>query len=138
MNDLHSSELITNHKSTAAELYDQYHSTVTSLVNKHAPCRNVTCADKPANPWMTPDIHEAKRIKRQLERRWRRSKLPSDRARFNRQVHLCNRLLNKSKHNYYSDIISENQHDPQKLWNSVSNILHHKPEMIYLDYPDTC
>ncbi len=131
--DLKDSDLIKNPKSNASELYDQYHNTLSSLVDKHAPSRQITCSARPPNPWVTREAMDAKRMKRKLERCWRRTKSQGDRAKFNAQVRRCNRIMSKAKNAWYSNMIEENKHNPKKLWNSINNILHRQPETILPD-----
>ena len=134
MDDLKASVLICSPKNTAVELYNQYHRTLSTLIDKHAPNRTKICCSRPPNPWITEDVREAKRLKRQLERRWRRTKSAIDRIRFNTQVCRCNKTMARAKNNWYTNMIEDNKHDPKKLWNSVNSILHRKPVSVLPDH----
>jgi hypothetical protein len=100
-----------------------YNSTLSSLLDKHAPMRTVTCSHRSPNPWFTSSLLTEKRRKRQLERLWRKTGNPSDRLAFRKQCHLFNRLLLKSQSDYYKALIS-NSANPKSLWNSINKILH--------------
>ena len=60
-NDLAKSDLLTSTCSNASSLYQLYHSTLSSLLNKHAPIKTKTCSSRPKDPWMSEDILMAKR-----------------------------------------------------------------------------
>ncbi len=122
--DLAESDLIKNPATTASSLYNQYHSVMAGLLDRHAPTRTRSFPSRPRDPWINEGILEAKREKRRLERVWRRTGLASDRKRYSTQVHHYNRLLSHSKGDWYSQMIDENKDDPRKLWNSINRILH--------------
>ena len=99
-NNLTNSDLIQNpDTNSATSLYTQYHATMLTLLDKHAPLKSckVTPNSRPVNEWITDKILLSKRKKRQLERIWRRDQTDSNRSRLNAQVHLCNRLMSKVK-----------------------------------------
>ena len=75
-------------------------------------------------PWMSIEIIIAKRRRRYLERVWRRSRFPLDRSCYTKQLHLCNRMMSKSKSDYYTSLLSNNSANPRQMWNSVNKILH--------------
>ena len=79
---------------------------------------------RPPSPWMSLEIIIAKRRRRYLERVWRRSRSPLDRSRYTKQLHLCNRMMSKSKSDYYTSLLSNNSANPRQMWNSVNKILH--------------
>ena len=54
--DLLNSDLIANPKTNVTDLYNQYHSVLSDLVNHHAPIRSMTKSVRPTSPWITSDI----------------------------------------------------------------------------------
>ena len=137
-NDLTNSGLIQNpDTNSATSLYTQYHATMSTLLDKHAPltclksCK-VTPNARPVNGWITDEILLSKRKKRQLKRIWRRDRTDSNRSRLNEQVHLCNRLMLKAK-KLLSNLGSENITNPGKLWDKMKYILHKKTNNILPD-----
>ena len=66
--------------------------------------------------WMSLEIILAKRRRRYLERVWRRTRSPLDISRYNKQLHLCNRMMSISKSDYYTRLLS----NPRQMWNSVN------------------
>ena len=87
----------------------------------------VTVSPKPPNPWITPAIQEAKRTRRYLERFWRKSRFPSDRSKYVKQAHLCNRMMERARREHIANYIHENENDAGKLWRAVNSVLHRVP-----------
>ena len=71
--DIMSSKLITHPPTILSDLVDCYNSTLSALLNKHAPLKSKIFHPKPANHWFTPALNKLKRAKRHLERVWSKS-----------------------------------------------------------------
>ncbi|GFR68477.1 reverse transcriptase-like protein [Elysia marginata] len=54
---------------------EAFNTITTNIFDKHAPLKTRTVTDKPAAPWMTATIKEAKAERRRAERTWKASKL---------------------------------------------------------------
>jgi hypothetical protein len=122
--DLAESPLLQNPAKTATSLYHQYHSVMTELVDRHAPLKSRTCSSRPKDPWISDEAQELKRDKRRWERKWRNTGFAFDKKTYMARVHQFNRMMSKSKNDWYTKIINENKDDPRKLWNSINQILH--------------
>ena len=73
---------------TAADteaLANQYHNTLSQILDKHAPLITRTFKVRPNVPWYSHEITRAKRERRRRERRWRRTRLASDFSLFEEQ-----------------------------------------------------
>ena len=57
------------HKSLC-ELVNQYHKTLSKLLDKHAPKQTKSVQVRPPSPWVSHEIVVAKRRRRYLERIW--------------------------------------------------------------------
>ena len=53
----------------------QYQTTLSSILDDHAPKVTVRVPKRELSPWYSSDIVAVKLIRRRLERRWRRNKL---------------------------------------------------------------
>ena len=51
----------------------QYDSALCTIINKHAPVKSKTITIRSEAEWYTEEIHEARRIRRKLERKWRKT-----------------------------------------------------------------
>ena len=125
--DIAKSELLTDPCRSITDLAKQYWDCLVTILNRHAPLQTKYVSPKPPNPWMTPEILEAKRRRRYLERQWRRNPTALNRSRYSQQAHLCNRLMSKAKRVHYDDIIGKNSDDQKNLWKAFSHILHRCP-----------
>lgn len=125
--DIQNSDLHKNPNTTPDGLYQQYHDTLSSLLDKHAPLQSRRLKKRPGVPHNSKII-QAKKDKRRLERKWRQCKSPYNRSRFRQQINYCNNLLRAEKYKLYSDKISASSNDPKKLWKEINHILHKSPE----------
>ena len=72
--DLLASELINNPSKEPDTLYKQYHSTLSTLIDKHAPVHTKHTKAKYIPGWVNDTVIAAKETKRLFERIWRRDK----------------------------------------------------------------
>ena len=56
--------------------------TLRSLIDKHAPQKQRWISIRPKAPWYTSEMTEQKRIRRNLERKWRPTRSQSDRQHY--------------------------------------------------------
>ena len=72
-----------------------YNSTLSSILDRHAPLKSKVVRSRPQVPWYNQEIDEAKRMRRNSERTWRRTKSAEDLLVFkslrNLVTYLCNR-----------------------------------------------
>ena len=73
MSDLLSEPLITQPPSSLSDLIGLYNSTLSSLLDKHAPLITKPISSRPSNPWFTSYLHELKATRRRMEKAWKRS-----------------------------------------------------------------
>ena len=120
--DLSNSDLLMHPKASLLKLTEQFSETLSH--DKHATKQTKITQLRPPSPWMSLESILAKRRRRYLERVWRRTRSPLDRSRYRKQLHLCNRMMSKSKSDYYTSLRSNNSANPRHMWNSVNKILH--------------
>ena len=113
----------------AANNYDEV---LRSLLDKHAPVKERVVTVQPSAPWYTAEVTTEKRKRRQFERKWRASELPSDRVQYVHQCSVVNNLIKSLKSRYYSSIIKENSGNKNVLFKTVQKLLQ-KPTVNY--YP---
>ena len=121
-NDLSNCSFVACPGDTAKKLYDQYTNDLSNLLDKHA-------SKEPAK-WLSDIYKNAKSIRRQFERIWRKNKTPLNRARLRKQIGRCNSLANKDKATYYRALVNENGDDPKKLWQVLRSALHRIPDKV--------
>ena len=77
--DINNSKLMENDESSLNDLIDRYNTTLSALLDDHAPIRKKVITLRPATPWLTAEIQKQKVIRRRLQRRWRKTRLTVDR-----------------------------------------------------------
>lgn len=122
-NDIGTSLLCQSPPDNLDSLVKCYNSTLSSVLDQHAPLRSRTITLRQRAPWFNDDIKKAKREKRKAERRWRSSKLDSDLQLFKSKRNRMMFLMDNARRNYYSDFISENCHDQAKLFRACKSLL---------------
>ena len=125
--DLISSDLISNPSNDADTLYKQYHTTLTTLIDKHAPLHTKHTKAKYIPGWVNDAVIAAKETKHLFERIWRRNKSHFNRSQYMQKVHQYNRTCMQAKSEFLKAKIQDNHHDPQKLWRVLGDVLHRLP-----------
>ena len=124
-------DLFASSSSSLDYLIDQYNKVLISILEAHAPLQTKTVALRPAAPWYSEEINNLKRSRRKLERRWRMTKLPSDRKLFIEGCNAVNNLIRDSKKNYFSSLIKENQSNYKQLFKIIDKLLQRKTDIQY-------
>ena len=105
--DINRSELLKNPSTTLDGALSQYDKVIRSVIHKHAPLKTHTRVLRPTVPWFTDEISEAKRVLRQHERKWRRTRLTVHRQIFQHQrLHLRN-LIDANRASYFNSKITQ-------------------------------
>ena len=113
-NDLSNISFVLSPGGTAAELYDQYMVGVTQVLDQHAPIIS-HMTKRQSDKWLSDTFHMARSLRRQFELMWKKHKTQLNRSRLQKQIACCNRLANKDKGSYYTNLITANNDDPKKL-----------------------
>ena len=80
----------------------QYESTVIDILDKHAPSKTRSVKVRTEVSWFNDDIHTARKICRQLERKWRKNgKLEIQRQEYRNQCKVVRNLINQAKITHY-------------------------------------
>ena len=120
-NNLSNIPFVLSPEGTAAKLYDQYMVGVTQVLDKHAPIIS-HMTKRQSDEWLSDSYRMARSLRQQFERMWRKHKTQLNQ--FCKQIAWCNRLANKDKGTYYTNLIIANSEDPKKLWQSLRTVLH--------------
>ena len=88
--DLLASELINNPSKEPDTLYKQYHTILSTLIDKHASLHTKHTKAKYIPGWVNDTVKETKRS---LERIWRRNKSTFNRSQYMQKVHQYNRIF---------------------------------------------
>ena len=127
--DLQQSSLLCDSTVELSQLVHLYQSELTEILEKHAPLKS--------RAWLPfvlllLGIMTRLNIRRELEkRRWRTTKLLSDRLKFTEQCRKVNQLLHLCRSEYYSKLICDNRFDQRKLFGILSELLHRSQKPLY-------
>ena len=121
--DIMISPILCSTSGTVEDLVKAYSEGLSLLVDKHAPIQTKTITQRPNCPWYSDELHEAKHLRRKLERRWHKSRLTVDHQIYRDQCIVMNRLLKKTRQTYYSDKIIECGHDQKGIYKVAKHLL---------------
>ncbi len=132
--------------SDAASTVAYYNDMLSSLLNKHVPMKKQTVTIRPNTAWYSDDLRLAKKERKALERRWRKSKLEVDRQIYCAKRQQVNAMLRAAKHAYYSKMVEDNSYNSKSLFNVIDRLLHRdrqsplpasdSPERLATDFSD--
>ncbi|XP_072028487.1 uncharacterized protein [Amphiura filiformis] len=105
-NDIASSEMYTHPGTNVNELANQYNSILRELLDAHTPVTERSVNVRPMCQWYSDSLRSAKRHKRRLERKFRKSKLEVDRQIYIDACRSYRYALNESKRIYHNDRIT--------------------------------
>ena len=121
--DILKSDLINKPALTLNLLCEQFTSTLTELINKHAPLREIHCTERISKPYITDNIRLEKSIRSRLETRYRKSRLAIDLDSFRNQTRKLKKLITTARRDYFKNLINKYKDKPRKLWSTMDNIL---------------
>ena len=100
-----------------------YNTTLSSLLNKHAPIQSRKIRNRSRPPWFDDEIMQARRDRRKAEKRWRRTGLASDLLAFKSKRNYVIYIMNNARRTYYSQFIEENSSNQSKLFRESKRLL---------------
>ena len=123
---LRRSELFTCPADTTDEFVDQLVRVTTRELDKLAPLRyGHRRPPKPITKWLSVEAIAAKRERRRLERKWRRTMSEEDRLKYRRACRAANELINSSRRDYFRNRLTESEAEQSgKRWRIINELLH--------------
>lgn len=122
-NDILSSPLYTAPANNLSDYATQFTTVLTSLLDKHASSKTISCSSRPPKPFITPEIKAAKTKRSQLERMYRKSKTDNNLANFKTQAKIVNKLISSARRDYFRQLVSNTANQPRKLWSTLNSLL---------------
>ena len=134
--DLRDSELFLNTHEHLVDLVNSYNTTLKSITDKHAPLRKRSMTTRRCVPWLSNEIRSVKSRRRIAERRWRSTKSESDWRTFKNLRNMVVYLMNKSRREFYTDLISSISGDQRRLFATTKKLLNQPAEMLFPPHSD--
>ena len=99
---------------------------ITSEMDRLCPVKTINRrAPKKNTKWLSEPAREAKRQRRRLEKKWKKTKLETDRIVYWTACREAGTLINESRRKFISDEINNCSTSKQR-WSKINNILHPK------------
>ena len=99
----------------------EFNSAVNCALDIHAPLLTSKPKPKRAKPrWYNNDVDDARRGRRQAERKWRKSRLPSDHTNFEQSKRKLAEVLVKAKSVFYRESLIGSS--PNEVFRIVNNL----------------
>ena len=125
--DLKSSRLITHPPQSLGSLIISYNTTLSSLLDIHAPLvTKLTQRKSPSSPWFTPILRALRSSLRKAENIWKKTHSPCDLSCFKSLCNHYHKAILSTKKRYYSNLVSSSSSSPRHLWKTVNHLLHRK------------
>ena len=103
-------------QNTVSDVVEMYNNTLQILLDKFAPIKEKTVVVRDNTGWYTTEITISKRLRRQAERRFARSKTERDYKLYRQQCNKTNCLLRKVKRQFYSSQILSANRDQKTIF----------------------
>ena len=118
------SELYSEEKPVRSpEFFDLYHSVLKSVVDEFAPVTRVTIRRQRLAVWVDTECIELRRRSRMLERRFRRSNLPSDKLEWVQHERRRHQIYRSKEASYRNRQFTEQSKQPKKLLRLMATLL---------------
>jgi len=124
--DILHSRLITHPSLNLSDLVDAYNSTLTFLIDIHAPLKTKNIRAKPINKWYTPASSALKTARRHLENLWLSTHSPHHLKILQTASNKYHSAIIAAKKRFKASLIAYSTSNPRKLWNSINTIFERK------------
>ena len=114
--------------SNCNDLVAYYEESVTRVLDKHCPINTRVCSVHPKMPWYNQMIHEARRLRRRSENKWRKSRLEVDKQIFLEKKAEVDRLINQAKSECFKNQLFSA--DSKKQFNVLSTLLNYSSKIL--------
>jgi hypothetical protein len=121
--------------SSLSELVDCYNTTLTDILNKHAPLKTKRIRSKSPNPCIISKLRALKTSCHFLQKIWANSHSAFDLQRLHSAKNKYHAAIIKAKRSFHTSSVSSNKTNPRKLWTTVNKILHRKISKFFAHLP---
>ena len=101
----------------------QYDTSLSSLLDKHAPSKRIYVVERPMNDWMTDDILVQKALHHNYESLWRKTRLTVHFDMYSERCMDVKTAISNSKFEIWQKKISDCNGDQKKLFKIVDTLL---------------
>jgi len=133
--DILQSQLYGSLQSGADEYADLFDAEVTRVLDIHAPLRTARrrCSGQHDTYVLSDEAQQAKRQRRRLERRYRRTGLQSDKQAYNAACKAARDSIMTSRADHIKSQLEQASGDIQATWRTAQTLLHSRQRVVYDD-----
>ena len=118
--DIHNRKLDTD----VETLTNIYNNTLRRLINIHAPVKIKKVSNKRRLPWFTDEIAAAIRLRRRLEKHWKRDKTSNEKyEQFHKQWRTVSNLMDLAECKFFLNKIIKNKSNYKEVYNVCNQLL---------------
>ena len=103
--DLRASELLLDPLTLLTDLVRSYNTTLSSLLDEHAPTCTRAIVSRHNVPWFNEEIRSAKRQWRRAERKWKLSNLDADFQAFKTTQNKATYIMSNARREFYTEFV---------------------------------
>ena len=118
-------KLCLNSPNTLEDLVDSFNSTLSSLLDHHAPLLTKRFKIRPLVPWFNNGIKQARKERRRREKKWARTGSGSDFLEFKSKRNYTTYLMNTVPREFFKEFIDKNSSNPKDLFTATRKLLKH-------------
>ena len=122
--DIQNSILVKDPPQELEDLIECYNSTLTDILEKHAPLKEKVIRLQPRAPWYNNDIQKAKRERRKWERKYIKSRDNADAQILKEKHRAVQDMCDKAKKEYYNTKVNDAKNDQKELFKICNGLLH--------------
>ena len=101
-----------------------YNNTLRRLINIHAPVKIKKVSNKRRLPWFTDEIAAAIRLRRRLEKHWKRDKTSNEKyEQFHKQQRTVSNLMDLAEFKFFLNKIIKNKSNCEEVYNVCNQLL---------------
>ena len=104
------------------EAVDLYNTTLEDILELHCPLEHKTVRPRPLQKWFTDDLKTLKRNKRKAERKWKKSRSPTDKESYDEVKKQYNQAIKMSRINYYRQSLLKDKHDIKRTFKIINKL----------------
>ena len=105
---------------------ERYNSVLSQALEQHAPMKERCVKRLPNYPWFNENILTEKKIRRQLENKWKKSHLEIDRQMYCHQKQIVNQQIKRAKWQYHKELFSEVANYQRTIFRLNDRLLHRR------------
>ena len=114
----------------------QYDTSLSRLLDKLAPLKNICSVDRPMSDWMTDDIRALKAKRRKNEVIWRKNPMFVNLEIFQKSCMAVKYAIDENKTRTIHKRIPDSNGDQKKLFNIIKTLLGCQKKLVLPDYSD--